>query len=67
MLPVFTVLSYQGSSTCYYPVISKLIDWSNWSYINNNKPIKYVSCLSNYQMPISINNLQIIKNKKVNR
>ena len=32
------------------------------SYIDNNKPKKYVSCLSNYQMPISINNLQTIKN-----
>ena len=35
------------------------------SYIDNNKPKKYVSSLSNYQLPTSINNLHIIQNLKI--
>jgi hypothetical protein len=31
------------------------------SYINENEPKKYVSCLSNQQIPISLSNLEIIK------
>ena len=44
-----------------YELISKLD-----SYIYDNDPTKYVSFLSNQQMPISLTNLEIIKKSEKN-